>query len=751
MAIVVTTTQKRTGVKYTRTAATRNTISDNIIGTATLPYMRSVTTVVEGFKLRPNVNFRPFFDGIDVSNYCTPDAGFSVGGGIFKTDQSGYCKGSFTIPSNDTLKFTTGKKKFLLIEDTPSVPVDLRSQGSGEFESNGGEVTRRKTYTTIRFVRVTAEGLSQSKTTVGYEDPIAQSFVVTHNPGIFCSSIGIWFANKDAHLPVSCEIVKVQSGFPQTEHLPFAKVAITPSQVNTSPDATAETIFTFPEPIFMVTGEYALVVKTNSNPSNKATYEMFYAKLGEPEILAGGSVTNRLGAGIRKQPYAGVMFKSQNASTWTEDQMSDVKFRIYRHKFSTAPSNLNLILKNLPNIPTLPAAAGPDITDFSLRVGLITIENTNTSLQANINSTIFETTIDFPYQINSRITLTNTSSFMASIGLTSSDDYISPVVDLEKSVAILSANRVNDDGDPDGTGYQYRMGTYISKPTRLDHESNDLKVIVDVEQKLGTETFLFYKTIAQTPHYINVDTVSGQTIENNVYQSDFIGKALYVYYFDSVSGTISKPVSTTVMTEYQNGTGVGLDQNRIYVKDISAINSFDWFSSGVQFVDTIAGTAAPWDNLLISDDGAMIEGVIAVWDIAKVGGYQLGELVLSNGNIFEWFGVAGGNSAAAPTSNGTEWKIIKILYSSLPTQATDPNQNLMIEDTEVIWQPLQLDPSISLDSFQRSQIGDLAELTYVPKRAISEPFTTFQVKLIFRSTDGALTPDIQNLRVIAAR
>ena len=37
---------------------------------------------------------------------------------------------------------------------------------------------------------------------------------------------------------------------------------------------------------------------------------------------------------ISQQPYAGVLFKSQNGSTWTADQNEDIKFKIKRAEFS---------------------------------------------------------------------------------------------------------------------------------------------------------------------------------------------------------------------------------------------------------------------------------------------------------------------------------------------------------------------------------------------------------------------------------
>ena len=38
---------------------------------------------------------------------------------------------------------------------------------------------------------------------------------------------------------------------------------------------------------------------------------------------------------ISEQLYAGVLFKSQNASTWTADQYEDLKFKVNRAEFDT--------------------------------------------------------------------------------------------------------------------------------------------------------------------------------------------------------------------------------------------------------------------------------------------------------------------------------------------------------------------------------------------------------------------------------
>ena len=61
--------------------------------------------------------------------------------------------------------------------------------------------------------------------------------------------------------------------------------------------------------------------------ANTQDYMIWLSHMGDQEV--GGS---RM---ISDQPYAGVLFKSQNASTWTASQMEDLKFTVRRADFST--------------------------------------------------------------------------------------------------------------------------------------------------------------------------------------------------------------------------------------------------------------------------------------------------------------------------------------------------------------------------------------------------------------------------------
>ena len=105
--------------------------------------------------------------------------------------------------------------------------------------------------------------------------------------------------------------------------MPFAEKTLYPSEITTSANASVATKFTFPSPVYLNPNtEYCFVLESNSNQ-----FLTWVGQMGDFDVL-----TNEP---IDKQPYAGVLFKSQNSSTWTPEQMQDLKFKINRAKFSS--------------------------------------------------------------------------------------------------------------------------------------------------------------------------------------------------------------------------------------------------------------------------------------------------------------------------------------------------------------------------------------------------------------------------------
>ena len=139
---------------------------------------------------------------------------------------------------------------------------------------------------------------------------------------MFLTSVDIFFKTKDANIPISMQIRTMENGYPTKDILPFSDVTIAPSTVELSDNAAIPTRFTFRSPVYVKQSiEYCFVLLSDSNE-----YTCWISRMGDIDVS--GTRT------ISEQPYAGVLFKSQNASTWTADQYEDMKFTVYRAKFN---------------------------------------------------------------------------------------------------------------------------------------------------------------------------------------------------------------------------------------------------------------------------------------------------------------------------------------------------------------------------------------------------------------------------------
>jgi hypothetical protein len=275
-----------------------------------------------------------------------------VQGGALTTNFSGDLNFIFWIPNYDSIRFRTGTREFKLL-DVNTADGQSTSSAKVQYESTGTLQTRQQTINSVRNAVITQEVVSESTTITNtsnrllasyytWWDPLAQTFLVQSPGGAFLSKVDIFFATKDHAVPVNLEIREVVNGYPGKKVLPFSKVTLKPDQVNapvagatidtakfntvTLDGATVAkydkaTTFVFPSPVYVQDGqEYAIVLSSDSN-----NYKVWISQMGDQ--IPGSSRT------ISEQPYAGVLFKSQNASTWTANQDQDLKFTVYRCKF----------------------------------------------------------------------------------------------------------------------------------------------------------------------------------------------------------------------------------------------------------------------------------------------------------------------------------------------------------------------------------------------------------------------------------
>jgi len=340
----------RTGIRQVLVPKTvTQNVGDRVISIAFVPFIRSRTVSFAATRLKPNTRVYPFFDNESITAYVTPSGG-SLAGNLV-TDANGAVSGSFAIPDpKDSTKprWRTGERVFRL---TSSSSNDLTSApdtaANAEYIARGIIETVQNTIISTRTAGIEfratneTEAVIQTTTTrsnarqTGYHDPLAQTFMIDDEGGVFLTSIDIFFSSKDANVPVTLQVRNTVNGYPGQQILPFSETTLNPDAVNTSTDGSAVTTFTFASPVYVQENtEYALVLMANTTD-----YNVYVARLGQTALDSDRTIS--------QQPYTGVFFKSQNGVTWTADQNEDIKFKIKRAEFENVTGTVTLTNKTL--------------------------------------------------------------------------------------------------------------------------------------------------------------------------------------------------------------------------------------------------------------------------------------------------------------------------------------------------------------------------------------------------------------------
>lgn len=371
-------------------------LGDRVVNVAWIPFMRSKDVVITASRFKPETNLYAFFDDIDVGSHVSSGSTFNAldtidTGTALITDQTGKATATFRIPNTDVLKFKTGER-VLRLTDRINNDDDWTTSGEGIYRSQGLLETKQRTIVSTRNAELVREvvtenqSLSRSTTEVQRKtkwiDPLAQSFLITKEGGVFLPQIDLFFESKDSLIPVTLEIREMVNGSPGQRVIPFGEVVLDAVDINTNevqgdslfingvdqgsgvtPTANnfQATTFTFDSPVYLREGEeYCFVVISNSN-----NYNIWRAKasITNPENRIGTEIP------IAENPYAGSMFKSQNASTWTPEQESDIMFNIHQCIFDTSTTGLvTLTNEEIENVLLVPDPFTTKAGSFKVRV-----------------------------------------------------------------------------------------------------------------------------------------------------------------------------------------------------------------------------------------------------------------------------------------------------------------------------------------------------------------------------------------------
>ena len=628
--------KSRTGIQTTIAVETsRVSQGDRVVEVNFVPFMRTRLVHFSATRMKPATQVYAFFDGTSVAAFVneaqpgyTPLVGPNTqtahpsAAGALTTDANGAVTGSFLIPNNSALNFTCGTKEFKLTSSSANNDALTHTSAFADYTAAGLIETREEVILSTRTPRLQRQTVDSG--VVSWSDPLAQSVLL--DKAAFISGIDIYFTAKDAAIPVQLQIRRMVNGFPTQEVLPFSDVTLNPGSVNIDGTATS---FTFPSPVYLQDKvEFAFVLLANSN-----NYTVRYAEIGGEDASG-----NR----ISSQPYNGVLFMSQNASTWTADQTKDLMFVMNRCVFDISATRTAVLrndvlgpraLKSNPLTTLATNASTNNIVkvahrDHGMKAGDSTTfagfaaTNGFTAAELNKAHTITEATTD-DYTITiaaaahaNAITAGNgggtaatalqnldwntmlpviqnivlpdtaqswtvntspkssgsisgtaqavtandnytpllpqviksgsTHTIQLNGSFSSTNNYLSPVIDMERSSVIAIANRIdNNTGLIDATDHSgltivaetdkvdgTSLAKYVTKTVELAVSSDQIKVYVDLNRPNGTFIDLYYKTgntlatfdagawVLQTNVLTNVAFSDGSSYEETEYTID---------------------------------------------------------------------------------------------------------------------------------------------------------------------------------------------------------------------------------------
>lgn len=722
-----TSNQIKSGVTTSiETGTVISNLGDRQVSIAFRPFIRSRLIKFEASLLRPNTQVYAFFDDVDVSDWVRAynssdtdpvpivgpnnETAHPLGASTLTTNSHGYISGTFFVPNNSTINFTSGQREFVLVDSTtPETPSTTTTFASSAYYAKGlletvenVAMSTRTPYvhkmdiTDTRVVTSTSTSTSSvtqpapspppsddnptdhssgntwnwnngnppsvatftppPTTAVGmdavwgtspgnpfggcfYSDPLAQTFKIDMSGGAMVTALDLYFTSADDNIPVSVSIRTTLNGTPTQTIIPFSEVSVNPVDVNT--DGT-KTSFWFDAPVYLQENiEYCFVVESNSDD-----YKIKYATQG---------LEDELGHTIIKQPYNGVMFKSQNASTWTPDQKSDITFELHRAVFTT-DTYYNIVMGN-EELPKRSLFNNPFRT--TVGSGTITVSHNNHGM-LNTDSVIINTGDSDVNGITN--TLINTSHVIANVKRNS----------YTITIATTGLTIVAGTAGGDGCSATQNLAYNILHPI--------VQSMVFPGTVLSWGLKSTYEGGLMTPTYENITT------NTNHY---------FKYPMSIKSGSVSSIILSGAMYTVKNNISPVVDLTRSSVITIS--NVIDDNTDVVE-TDSLNGSS-----------------------LSK---YLTKTVQLDNpSNILKVY-----LDTNRPTSTNIQ------VYYKIGSDAGAFDSNAWTELTSAV--PYSDDPKI------------YKEVEY-NLDTTTDPFTMFSIKIVFTSSSTAKIPSVRNLRAIA--
>ena len=794
--------QNRTGL---RTSVVENVVEESagtrIINRSLIPFVRprNITFTAQGMK--PNTRIYVFFDGQDVNSFVTPasttyTSSIVAAGSPLVSTASGKLEGTFAIPDHrfagqeSNPRFRTGEVAFRLTSSStndrsssPDTEADAIYFAKGTLETeqetiiatrNGILQTENVTDTRT----ITTQRLERWRPPPRRSDPLAQTFLVTEEGGCFITKVDLYFQAKDENLPVRVEIREVVNGYPGPRVLPFGRKVLEPSDINLSDTAATATTFTFDSPIYLKEGlEYCIVVLTDS-----LFYRVWISEMGQLDV----SGSSRL---VSEQPHLGVLFKSQNNTTWNAIQSEDLKFTLYRANFSQTSGTIALTNDNIGD-ETTAEDGSTEVYGRRLLANPLVMTNSTTAIKikhpdhgmysTSNNVTITGVKSGIETTLNGAITATATSLTLTSAtgfeaSSLSSRCYVK--IGNEIMFGTLSSTSIGSltRGDAGTTAAAHANGAtvelYQILKTPLDQINKTHTSIANIQMDSYTVSVTTAPTISGGSTDAEVGGISVFASEN--YRMELmksivsslelpdttISASVKTTSGTSPSGSESSFTTTTTSTVIPLGENFRFDTSRLIASPVNETNELGgaksfFFDLSLSTTKSNLSPVIDLDRASIIAVGNRLNNVDTSADVYPTTDFVASTEPEGDQNAFIYI-----TKKVALENPATALKVffaghkhssseIKVLFKTLRSDSADDFDELGYEFFNTTGTTDAITPS-SLDDDDFQQYLYTAGVT---DDGIGEPlpeFISFAIKIVGQGTNAAEPIRIRDLRVIA--
>lgn len=449
-------------------------INNRKVNVDVIPFINEIKLNFKVNAVRPNTMFDVFVDEIKINQY--------VGGGRI-SDDNGEITNTITIPAG---VLRAGVHLLRFIDQSENMIEKASTMAEINFYALGLLANRTDNVVSTLPPLTQRQELVNDYTLLNQtmsRKMIAQTFRVSNKPnGIFIDSVDLFFKTKDKNLPITVDIRPVQDGKPHKSKLvPFSQVTMRASSVIISEEGNLSTRFTFKRPLFLIEGEYAIVIHTNSS-----NYQLFRATVGE--TVLDSTANNK----VVKSVGVADLFTNNSQNEWLSEYNKVLKFNVNKLNFNT---NGSLILKS-----KLDNTFNYDI--FYTHLHNI-VQGTN-SIKFYYKKSLDGITVDTnwaEFENDKDITLTTQSiinndyTFFVKCEFINGEDCAS-CIDLEKANLLLIKNIINNDSinETDATGGN-AVAKYITKKVTLKEgfDADSIKVYFEAYKPMNTDIEVYYK------------------------------------------------------------------------------------------------------------------------------------------------------------------------------------------------------------------------------------------------------------------